>query len=361
MKLAQNFFRLPLRFDVEQLKKEVDYFEQQAWMPHPNGLVGNSAMPLISKDGGDNDHFHGSMKVTPHLRQCDYIQQAIASFGEVFGRSRLMKLGPGCEVSKHTDTNHHWHSRVRIHIPITTNPDVLFYCGQSVVNMQAGECWIFDAWQQHRVVNSSDQTRVHLVIDTSGSAKFWRMVAESEVPGVKNGPADHFVEFKKGMKSTIETEQHNVTPVMNPGELDGLIDGLVNDFVACASNNEQEVKAYTQILFDFSKDWRSLYYRYGDERRGINEYAGLLDQTAAILKQQTGDLLTASNSIPVNDVIFFKIFSAAIHVDLLKDSVGDRPEPKPKPAPPKLSAKISRNAQCPCGSGKKYKHCHGAV
>ncbi|WP_370685843.1 MULTISPECIES: SEC-C metal-binding domain-containing protein [Pasteurellaceae] len=23
--------------------------------------------------------------------------------------------------------------------------------------------------------------------------------------------------------------------------------------------------------------------------------------------------------------------------------------------------KISRNAQCPCGSGKKYKHCHGSV
>ncbi|MCY4505233.1 MAG: SEC-C metal-binding domain-containing protein, partial [Hyphomicrobiales bacterium] len=23
--------------------------------------------------------------------------------------------------------------------------------------------------------------------------------------------------------------------------------------------------------------------------------------------------------------------------------------------------KISRNARCPCGSGKKYKHCHGRV
>ncbi|MDZ4273576.1 MAG: SEC-C metal-binding domain-containing protein, partial [Erythrobacter sp.] len=22
---------------------------------------------------------------------------------------------------------------------------------------------------------------------------------------------------------------------------------------------------------------------------------------------------------------------------------------------------ISRNAQCPCGSGNKYKHCHGAI
>ncbi|MFN4359080.1 SEC-C metal-binding domain-containing protein, partial [Sphingopyxis alaskensis] len=22
---------------------------------------------------------------------------------------------------------------------------------------------------------------------------------------------------------------------------------------------------------------------------------------------------------------------------------------------------ISRNAPCPCGSGRKYKHCHGAI
>ena len=26
-----------------------------------------------------------------------------------------------------------------------------------------------------------------------------------------------------------------------------------------------------------------------------------------------------------------------------------------------LSKKIPRNSLCPCGSGKKYKHCHGAL
>ena len=28
-------------------------------------------------------------------------------------------------------------------------------------------------------------------------------------------------------------------------------------------------------------------------------------------------------------------------------------------APLKASVKIGRNDPCPCGSGKKYKHCHG--
>jgi preprotein translocase subunit SecA len=28
---------------------------------------------------------------------------------------------------------------------------------------------------------------------------------------------------------------------------------------------------------------------------------------------------------------------------------------------PSTWGKVARNASCPCGSGKKYKHCHGRV
>ena len=31
------------------------------------------------------------------------------------------------------------------------------------------------------------------------------------------------------------------------------------------------------------------------------------------------------------------------------------------PADPSTWGKVARNALCPCGSGKKYKHCHGAI
>ena len=37
-----------------------------------------------------------------------------------------------------------------------------------------------------------------------------------------------------------------------------------------------------------------------------------------------------------------------------------KPSPKPSDAQqPKRTKKIGRNEPCPCGSGKKYKHCHG--
>jgi preprotein translocase subunit SecA len=57
-------------------------------------------------------------------------------------------------------------------------------------------------------------------------------------------------------------------------------------------------------------------------------------------------------------------------------AIGAAPEPEPpeagdgpRPQPPGVAAapfvredrKVGRNEPCPCGSGKKYKHCHGAL
>ena len=33
----------------------------------------------------------------------------------------------------------------------------------------------------------------------------------------------------------------------------------------------------------------------------------------------------------------------------------------PKQRPVRVTQKIGRNDPCPCGSGKKYKHCHGKL
>ncbi len=38
-----------------------------------------------------------------------------------------------------------------------------------------------------------------------------------------------------------------------------------------------------------------------------------------------------------------------------------QPEGKPKPAAVRTGPKVGRNEPCPCGSGKKYKKCHGAA
>ncbi len=44
-----------------------------------------------------------------------------------------------------------------------------------------------------------------------------------------------------------------------------------------------------------------------------------------------------------------------------KPIAGRRRTGKPKAGPVTVEKTVSRNAQCPCGSGKKYKYCHGAT
>ncbi|MGV3651652.1 MAG: preprotein translocase subunit SecA, partial [Devosia sp.] len=53
-----------------------------------------------------------------------------------------------------------------------------------------------------------------------------------------------------------------------------------------------------------------------------------------------------------------------VHIDPLtgEDDSGDGPDedPSTRPLDPELLKGLSRNALCPCGSGRKVKHCHGA-
>ena len=45
---------------------------------------------------------------------------------------------------------------------------------------------------------------------------------------------------------------------------------------------------------------------------------------------------------------------------LLDDQDGEETVNAIDPKDPATWGKVGRNDQCPCGSGKKYKHCHGA-
>lgn len=320
MRLSRPFIQLPFRFEVAQMANEVSALPEAAWMAHPSGMKGNSAVALISRDAGDNDDFDGAMQVTPHLQRCPAIMHAMASFGEVLGRSRLMRLAPGSEVALHVDFNYHWTARVRMHIPLVTNPGVRFQCGKEVIHMAAGECWIFDSWRRHRVVNEGSEDRVHLVIDTSGSSRFWRTVR-----AVENGQAPEpvLVEFSPNTDIRIETERYNTAPVMAPGEVDGLIAELVQEFSDHPENDPGLVMEYRQVLHDFSKDWRAAWYRFGYRKAGWPHYQHLLEILQSSLRPNPRALVTRSNEVGVNPVIIQRIIRAALSVEHFDQLIGE--------------------------------------
>ena len=313
MRLIRPFIRLPYRFDAQRLAHEVEQFSDRQWMPHPSGLPGNSAIALISSGGGDNNSFEGEKRPTPHLARCPYMKQAMASFGEVLSRSRLMRLESSAEVSLHVDFNYHWFSRVRIHIPVITDPRVIFHCGPERLHMAAGECWIFDSWRRHRVVNGGAAHRVHLVIDTCGSARFWRRVETL----VENPEAFALTDipYEPGGTADLKTEQFSSLPVMAPGECAALIEDLIADFSANPNNDRTLVTAYAGLLRAFARDWRELWLLHGHRPEGFANYRRLIAQTRQKLHPDRRALTTASNAIGVNAVFAQRVLNAALAPD----------------------------------------------
>ena len=316
MRLSKPFIRLPFRFDAGQLAREVARLPAQTWMAHPSGLPGNSAIALVSSEGGDNDSFEGEKKPTPHLGECEYLRQVMASFGEVLSRSRLMKLDAGAEVSLHVDFNYHWFSRVRIHIPIITNPAVSFHCGPERLQMGAGECWIFDSWRRHRVVNASAEDRIHLVIDTCGSSRFWNMVRKVEDNDPRDTAADaRFVVFEPGKPVALKTERFASLPVMAPGECAALIEDLIADFSANRANDPRLVEHYTALMRCFAEDWREAWLIHGHRPDGVPHYRKLIEDARQRLHPARQALTVGSNGIGVNAIFAQRVLNAALAPD----------------------------------------------
>jgi hypothetical protein len=280
MKLQHPFYRLPVRFDVNLLREEVAALPAEAWSRHPNDYQGNTAARLITVGGEQNDAVGGTMAMTPALRQSPYLQQVLASFNTVISRCRLMRIAPGEQVPQHSDINHHWFYRVRIHIPIYTQPSVRFYCEQEGVHMAAGEAWIFDNWRQHRVENPSSEPRVHLVADTTGTSYFWKMVAEAQTSGFERpDPRCRLFQFDPQARFELMIEQFNVMPVMPPAEVEQLAFDLLADLAPSSDAPEASaaVGKFIETVIDFTRDWRSLWHLHGDRPAARDEYRRLLE------------------------------------------------------------------------------------
>ena len=273
MKLQYPFLQLPLSFDAAELAAEIDALGESVWRPHPQGFPGNSALPLIATNGdADNDDVRGRMQPTPHMERLPYLREVLGSLGAVFGRSRLMRLSGQAEVTPHVDIDYYWRDHIRVHVPIVTQPDVTFYCGSRQVHMAAGECWIFDTWSTHKVVNSAERSRIHLVADTVGGTDFWKLVAGSRVPGhVGAWNPTHVAPRTTVPQLRIETT--NVPTVMSPWELREQM-----TFILDETRPDPRVGQLHQLASHLGREWRALWALYGESESGWTDYRTLMNR-----------------------------------------------------------------------------------
>lgn len=313
MRLDRPFLRLPWCFDAPALAAEAHALPDDAWMPHPSGLPGNSAVALVSRGGADDDAFDGVMAETPHLAACPGLRRAMAAFGEVIGRSRLMRLAPGARVPPHVDFNYHWRSRVRVHVPLCTEPRVRFRCGGEELHMAPGESWIFDSWRRHEVVHEGTRDRIHLVVDFAGSSRFWRVVraltrGEPEAPETR----PRTVAARGDDPVVLRAERWNRAPVMVPGEVEAIVRELLADLEAQPRNDPALLRHYRDLLLDFAADWRELWLLHGDGEVALAPRAALVRRVREGLHPAPRALVTRSNDVGANPVIVQRLLAPAL-------------------------------------------------
>jgi Aspartyl/Asparaginyl beta-hydroxylase len=322
MKLPARFIQLPLLFDVGVLAAEIASVRESEWMDHPAGYAGNSFLPLIAAHGDpSNQGFDGPMRPTPFLSEArPYLRETLGALGAVLGRTRLMRLTGHAEVSEHSDVNYYWRERMRVHVPIITQPNVRFYCGDQETHMAAGECWVFDTWSLHRVVNDQTESRVHLVVDTVGGEGMQRLLAAGWRSGAPQPPgwAPRKLAPAGGAPQLL-FETVNFPAVMSPWELREHITFLLSEAVP----GQAGLADVARVSLAFVQRWRALWAAYGESEAGWPRYRAALNQYVQDLKAVRAHQLAL-----VNDVDFFETFVAMVLTSALHDAARAKTPPE---------------------------------
>lgn len=301
MRLDRPLLKLPRRYDAAALAAEVAALPPSAWLPHPGKLPGNDAVPLITPGGTVSNGFAGAMAPTAQLAACPYIMQIMADLGAVWGRSRLMGLAPGSDVPEHVDVGYYWRTHLRVHIPIVTEPAVSFTAGGETVHMAAGDCWVFDTFQMHRVRNLGSAKRIHLVLDTVGGERLWDLVAAAQAgtaeaalipPGAATGP--------------IAYEQVNLPEIMSGWEIRCHIDYLLGLAPAGPAKDAVALR-----LDRFASSWMAVWAEHGVDPAGLPAYRRLIDGIKDDLRTLRASAILLLNNVPLDRALAELIFLVA--------------------------------------------------
>ena len=169
----RNFLRLNDHFDVSAIRSRIDHYPAEKWLESERERLfdvhrNTQALQLV--------HFEDHRYKEPDYRVLydefrdelgpviDYVARYYQNNGFIV-RLILAKLLAGGEIPRHTDAGYSLLNCHRIHLPITTNEDVVFHVGGEEIHMQVGELWEINNGTVHGVENRGAEDRIHLILD----------------------------------------------------------------------------------------------------------------------------------------------------------------------------------------------------
>ena len=279
MRLPSPLVPLPISVDLASLVAEITALPEEVWRPHPEGMPGNSALPLVAVHGDPaDDGVQGPMRPTPALEMLPSVITVMAgltALGCPIGRSRLMRIDVESEVTAHVDTNRYWWDHLRVHVPIVTDERVRFIVDDEEVHMGAGQVWVFDTWDRHRVENPVQAQRIHLVIDTVGGSGLWSLIdrVTGQVPADTPLPTID-------TPSQVAFENVNAPAVLPPSDVDLTLAALLTEL---AQTDLDAASALDRSLVAFRRSWKALFTHFGTAPEGVSSYLTLLSEAESVI------------------------------------------------------------------------------
>ena len=171
-----KYLQLPFQFDAVQMQQEVNQLSTGLWQQHYQKLHYEgewSAIPLRSTGGKADNIIIAPTNEIPYqdtifLDQCPYLQSILHQFKCPLQAARLLKLSAGAIIKEHRDAELNFEKgAIRLHIPVITHEDVVFYLDKERIFLKEGECWYMNFNLPHNISNNSQVDRIHFVIDAA--------------------------------------------------------------------------------------------------------------------------------------------------------------------------------------------------
>ncbi|MCY1079996.1 aspartyl/asparaginyl beta-hydroxylase domain-containing protein [Archangium lansingense] len=166
--------RLPLRFDVRRLREDLARIAPEEWVAHFNTRTyeGEWSGVALRAVGGVAGRLYPDPAAsepfadTPLLERCPEVREVLSAFACRIESVRFLKLAAGARIREHRDYRLGYEDgEVRLHVPVVTHESVGFFVSGQRVLMREGECWYVNVNQPHRVDNTGEVDRIHLVLD----------------------------------------------------------------------------------------------------------------------------------------------------------------------------------------------------
>jgi hypothetical protein len=165
--LVGGCVRLPLAFDAQGVRHEIDALPPQ-WWGSRGGRVGvhrqAEAIFLRGHAPAEGDlpiEDRPALAALPHTRRL--IHDLVPGTPM---RCLLAKLPPGAVVAPHIDRAPYFHQTIRVHVPVVTHEHAHMFCAGRFYRMQAAEIWALNNIAVHAVWNAdSVRDRIHLICD----------------------------------------------------------------------------------------------------------------------------------------------------------------------------------------------------